>query len=73
MGESFKKYYKELYSVGKIGGQIGEKRIKIVEFLKKARLPKISESIKDKLESPITEDEINRALADSAPGEKPRP
>lgn len=71
IGESFKNYYKDLYSVGNIGGQTGEKRIKIVEFLKKAKLPKIAESCKDNLESPITEDQQSFGRLGS--GEKPRP
>lgn len=73
IGESFRKYYKDLYSVGKIRGQDGAHEKKIVEFLNKANLPKITENVKDNLESPITVEEINRALAESAPGKSPGP
>lgn len=37
IGESFRKYYKDLYSVGNNRGQDGDKRAKIAEFLKKKK------------------------------------
>lgn len=75
IGEVFKNYYSELYTEEMSGGQRSEntKSRKINEFLKQAKLPKITENLRESLEKPITEEEIARALADTAQGKSPGP
>lgn len=64
----FKSYYGALYSVKQKGQQVIEKIEETKEFLKNARLPLLSESERSMLEKPITEEEIHKALKDSALG-----
>lgn len=68
----FRCYYGALYSVNHTGQQDKDKARKIEEFLAGAGLPHISESDRGMLDKPITEEEIIKALQDSAPGKSPR-
>lgn len=73
IAEVFKSYYGALYSVNHTGQQDKDKIRKIEEFLARAVLPQIAESDRELLDKPITEEEINKALQDSAPGKSPGP
>lgn len=71
--KEFRNYFEALYTVGQKGQQEQEKKGKIEEFLNNARLPLLSESDRSHMDSPITEEEIYKALKDSAPGKSPGP
>lgn len=63
IADIFKNYYQELYSVEQRKARSGEKSRKIINFLRKAGLPKIDVKAREALEAPISEDEIRKALS----------
>lgn len=73
IAEEFRKYYEAHYAVRQKVQQSQGQKGKIEEFLDKAGLPNLTESDREDLDRPISEEEIYTALKDSASGKSPGP
>lgn len=73
VAEVFKKYYQELYSIPKQGTQLKNSRERNIKYLRKAMLPKITEEERECMETPISEEEVSKAIAGMALGKSPGP
>lgn len=73
VADIFRNYYQELYAVNKEDAQQNRRRERNINYLKKAGLPRITDTAREILEAPISEEKIRKALLEAAPGKSPGP
>lgn len=73
IADIFRTYYQELYAVQQQEARPGEKNRKITNFLRNVGLPRITKETGEAMEAPISEEELGKALSETAPGKSPGP